>query len=109
MNSFKRIFKVFAKSLSNLVHHFWGECFHKPKLLLAANRLVYLNTSIGISKIHDPRILARYSFSHRITTSGETSSRYLFHEGENAANFGKIIIAVNYFRKTLHRRCLTGF
>ena len=29
--------------LSNLVHDFWEDCFHNPKLLLAANRLIYLN------------------------------------------------------------------
>ena len=44
--------KVFAKRLSNLVHDFWEDCFRKPKLLLAANRLIYLNISIGISKIY---------------------------------------------------------
>ena len=48
MNSFKRIFQEFAKSLSNLVHDFWEDCFHEPKLLLAANRLIHLNISIGI-------------------------------------------------------------
>ena len=44
--------KVFDKSLINLVHDFWEDCFRKPKLLLAANRLIYLNISIGISKIY---------------------------------------------------------
>ena len=47
--------KVFAKSLSNLVYDIWKDCFPKPKLLLAANRLIYLNMSIGISKIHPPQ------------------------------------------------------
>ena len=42
-------FEVFAKSLSNLFHGFWGDCFPKPKLLLAANRVVYFNISIYIS------------------------------------------------------------
>ena len=42
MNSFK----VFAKSLSNLVHEFWEDFFHKPQLLLAANRLIYFNIFI---------------------------------------------------------------
>ena len=46
MNLFIRIFKVFAKSLSNLVHDFWENYFHKPKLLLAVNRLIYLNIDI---------------------------------------------------------------
>ena len=41
--------------LSNLVQHFWENCFRKPKLLLAANRLTYLNVSIGIRKIQGPR------------------------------------------------------
>ena len=36
-------FKILAKSLSNLVHDYWERCFSKPELLLAANRLVYLN------------------------------------------------------------------
>ena len=43
--------KVFAKSLSNLVHDFWEDCCPNPKLLLAADRLIYLNISIGIIKI----------------------------------------------------------
>ena len=37
-----------------------------------------------------PGPLARHSCLHRITISGETSSRYLFHEVENAASFAKI-------------------
>ena len=41
-------FKVFAKSLSNVVYDFWEDCFHNPKLLLAANTLIYSNISIGI-------------------------------------------------------------
>ena len=56
-------FKVFAESLSNLVHYFWENCFRKPKLLLAANRLIYLNISIGVSKFHGP--LARHSFFYK--------------------------------------------
>ena len=47
-NEFMYFFKVFAESLSNLVHDFWENCFRKPKLLLAANRLIYLNMSTGI-------------------------------------------------------------
>ena len=66
-------FKVFAKSLSNLVNDFWEDCFHKLKLLLAANRLIYLNISKVISNIHSPRPLrAPKFFLHRKTTSGET-------------------------------------
>ena len=34
--------------LSNLFHDFWEDCFHKLKLLLAANRFIYLNMSISI-------------------------------------------------------------
>ena len=51
-NKFIDIFsRVFAKSLSNLVHDFWEDCFYKPKLLLAANRQIYLIISIYMSKI----------------------------------------------------------
>ena len=39
-----------------------------------------------------PDPLACHNFLHRITTSGETTSRYLFHEVENAASFAKLII-----------------
>ena len=55
MNSFTRISQVFAKSLSNLVHDFWEDYFYKPNLLLAANRLIYLDISISISKIYGIR------------------------------------------------------
>ena len=48
--------------------------------------------SIGISKTHGPRPLARHGFLHRITTSGETTPIYIFHEVENEASFVKIII-----------------
>ena len=65
MNSFTSIFQGF-----NLVHDFWEDCFSKPKLLLAVNRQIYLNTSIGISKIYVPSPLARHSFLHKTTTSG---------------------------------------
>ena len=34
--------------LSNLVHDGWKDCFRKLKLLLTANRLIYLNISIVI-------------------------------------------------------------
>ena len=36
--------------------------------------------------------LACHTFFNRITTFGETTSRYLFHQEENAASFAKIII-----------------
>ena len=85
MNSFTRIFQGFS-SLSNFVHDFWEDCFYKPKLLLAANRVIYLNISISISKIHDPQPLVRHSFLHSITTSGETTSRYLFQRGKLCEN-----------------------
>ena len=42
-------------TLSNFVHDFWVDCFPKPKLLSGADRLIYLNISIGISKINSPR------------------------------------------------------
>ena len=54
MNSFTLIFEGFAKSLSNLVYDFWEDCFYKPRLLLASNRLIYLNISIDISKTYSP-------------------------------------------------------
>ena len=55
-NEFIHIFfKAFAKSLSNLAHDLWENYFRKPKQLLAVNRLIYLNVSMGISKIHGPR------------------------------------------------------
>ena len=63
MNSFTHVFFIaFAKRFSNLVHDFWEDCLHKPKLLPAANRLIYLNNSMGILKIHG------------LTTSGVNTS-----------------------------------
>ena len=38
-----------------------------------------------------PDSLARQSFLHKIITSGETTSRYLFHEVENVASIAKLI------------------
>ena len=55
-------FKVFAKSLSNLVHDFWQDCFHNPKLLLAANRLICLNNQYVHQKFTVPGTLAPLSF-----------------------------------------------
>ena len=78
--------KVFAKSLSNLVHDFSEDCFYKSKLLLAANRLIYLNMSISILKFTVPAPLARHSFLYSITTSGETTSRILFQRGKFCEN-----------------------
>ena len=49
MNSLHVFFKVFFLFMT------WEDCFYKPKLLLAANTLIYLNTSISISKVHGPR------------------------------------------------------
>ena len=48
MNSFTRVFQGFCLDLGNLVHDFWEDCFYKPKLLLAANRLIYLNIFLYI-------------------------------------------------------------
>ena len=47
-----------------------------------------------------PGPFTRHSFSYRITTSGKTTSRYLFNEVENAAGFAKITITCenNYSR-----------
>ena len=62
-------------------------CFRKLKRLLAANMVIYLNISMSIAKIHGPSTFrARHSFLHRTTTSGVTSSWYLFHELENATS-----------------------
>ena len=46
--------KVFPKSLSNLGQDFWEDCLPIPKLLLAANRLICPNITIGTLKIHGP-------------------------------------------------------
>ena len=90
MNSFTRIFQVVAKHLNNIVHDFWEDSLHK--LLLAENRLIYLIILICISEIHGGRPLRHHSILYRITNSGETTSRHLFHEVENAAIFTKVII-----------------
>ena len=42
-------------NFANLAHDFFEDCFPKPKLLLPANSLIYLNISISISKIHCSR------------------------------------------------------
>ena len=47
MKSFTCVFKIFAISLSNLIHEFWEGCFPKPKLLLVVERLIGTNVSIG--------------------------------------------------------------
>ena len=47
--------RVYFNVLDDIVHHIREDCFRKPKLLLATNRLIYLNTLIGISEFHGPR------------------------------------------------------
>ena len=86
-------FRVFAKSLSNLVHDFLEDCFPKTKLLLAANRLIYLNISIGLSKMQSLAPSCTIAgFLCRISTSGVKNrpvlkkNSHLFHEIENAAS-----------------------
>ena len=77
----------------------WDECFYKPKLLLAANRLIYLNINQQVyQEFTDPDHLARHSLLHSITTSGETTSRCFYF---NAASFPKrvIIFENNYSRE----------
>ena len=49
IHSFTHIFQGFAKSLSNLVHDFWEDCFHKPGQLFAANILSYMSILSYIS------------------------------------------------------------
>ena len=53
--------------LSNLFHDIWEDFFCKLKLLLAANRLIYLNNPDPSSVI---------VFLHKITTSGVTHDIY---------------------------------
>ena len=103
-------FKVFAESLSNLVNYFWENCFRKPKLLLAANRLIYLNILIGISKFHG--LLARQSFFYR---NNYLWGNYLMIFILWSRKRGKLILR-NYFPSTVftkrfvvnvwHRRCV---
>ena len=81
INEFIHIFfKVFAKSLSNLVQDFWENSFRKPKQLLAVNRLIWTYQWV-YQKFMVPGPLTCHSFLHRITTSW-----YIFHEEENAAS-----------------------
>ena len=49
--------------------NFWEDCFRKLKMLLAANRLIYLSVSMSISTIRGSGALSRHSFLYRITTS----------------------------------------
>ena len=44
MNLSTRIFHRYTKSLTKFVHDFLKNCFREPKLLLAANKLIFLNT-----------------------------------------------------------------
>ena len=56
----------FAKNLSNFVRDFWEDSFPTLKLLLAANRLIYLNITIDIcQKFTTPGPLGRHTFLHR--------------------------------------------
>ena len=67
------IFKDFAKSLSNFDHDFFlKNCFRKLKLLLAANMLIYLNTSTNrYIKNSRPYVTpGSHTFLHQIDTSG---------------------------------------
>ena len=67
------IFKDFAESLSNFDYEFFlKDCFGKPKLLLAANMLIYLNTSTN-RYIKNSRLLGHFGlilFLRRVNTSG---------------------------------------
>ena len=68
----------------------WEDCFYKPKLLLAAKKLIYLNISISISKIHGPHPLEqRHSFftKHSYLPLEKLPQDIYF----NAASFAKII------------------
>ena len=70
--SFSRQF--FANSLSNLLHDFWKDCFHRAKFLLAVNRLIYLNQECQRAQLSSLTFLFEYinthSFLCRITVSG---------------------------------------
>ena len=50
--------RAFAYSLSNLAHDL-GDCFYKPKLLLGANRLIFLNIPIKCIKNSGSPALSR--------------------------------------------------
>ena len=65
------VFKDFAKGLSNFVHDFWEDCFRKPELLLAANMLIYFNTSTNrdIENLLRLLPLSPILFLYRIITS----------------------------------------
>ena len=72
INSFTSIFQGFYERFS--VRDFWGDCFHKWKLLFAVNRPIYLIISIYIkNSLWLP--LVHHSFLYRITASGETTSK----------------------------------
>ena len=78
----------FAKSLS--IYDFREDYFREPKLLLAPNMLIYLNTSTNRCIINlrplAPGILGHHAL-HRINTSGIQIRRVLknnfFHKVEN--------------------------
>ena len=69
--------------------------------------------SSGISKFTTPAPLCLHTFLHRMNTSGVEIWPILKKTNDIfwtwKANIAKIIIAVDYFCKTLRCRCLTGF
>ena len=93
MNS--RIFQSFCWNLSN---DFWENYFHKPKLLSIANRLIYFNISIGVSKFHGPRYPSVQIFLHRLTILWSNYLIwYLFHEVETPQGNIAKLFSVNCF------------
>ena len=95
----KLLFSKFAGSKNEFLHtyfsrfkDFWEDCLPKLKLLLAANRLIYLNISIVISKIHGPRLprpidfyIAQLLLQWKLDLYLK-KSWYLFHKVEHAAS-----------------------
>ena len=69
--------------------------------------------SSGISKFTTPAPLCLHTFLHRMNTSGVEIWPILKKTNDIfwtwKANIAKIIIAVDYFCKSLRCRCLTGF
>ena len=100
-------FKDFAKSLNNFdLEFFLKDCFRKPKLLLAANMLIYLNTSTNryINNSRPLWPLGPHTFLHRIDTSGvkirHALKKYIFFSQSRESE--KVIL-----RKSLYS--LTNF
>ena len=54
MQTFKAVISGESPVKRNKIFNKWEDCFRKPKLSLAANKLIYLNIAIGISKTHGP-------------------------------------------------------